>query len=313
MGVVPGPPFIHQPRIRCVQQATRGRDDIRNFLVSRRARITPDQVGLPSGPRRRVPGLRRGEVAVLAGVSTEWYTRLEKGHIVGVSEEVLLAVARALRLGEDERAYLLELSRSSRQSGRRPSRPRDIEVPRPVQWALDSITMSSAFIRDGRTDVLASNSVARALFAPMFQSVTVEARTGRPNISRFVFLDGGAADFFVDWEGAGSATAALLRAEVARNPFDQGLQALIGELVSSSPQFRSHWAAHDVMMRHDGVKAIRHPEVGTLELAFRSAQLPLDGLLIGELILYTAEPGTPSEDRVRLLAIMAASHSVDPA
>lgn len=296
-----------------MEQEASGRDDIRDFLVSRRARITPDQVGLPSGPRRRVPGLRREEVAVLAGVSTEWYTRLEKGHIGGVSEEVLLAVARALRLGEDERAYLLELSRASRPYWRRPSRPRDGMVPQSVQWTLDSITMSSAFVRDGRTDVLASNSIARALFAPMFRSVTVDSQTGRPNVSRFVFLDEDAHDFFVDWAGAASATAALLRAEVARDPSDRGLQGLIGELAASSPEFRGHWAAHDIVMRHDGVKAIRHPEVGILELVFRSVELPLDGRSTGELVLYTAEPGTPSEDRLRLLAIMAASHSVDTA
>src|SRR5690348_1997778 len=185
------------------------RAEIREFLASRRAKVSPEQVGLPAGGgKRRVPGLRREEVAVLAGVSTDWYTRLEKGHIGGVSEDVLDAVARALRLDDDERSYLFDLARSARHASRTPSRRRDVEVPPRIQWLLDSMTMSSAFVRNGRTDLVASNPLARALFAPMFDSATIDNR-GRPNIARYIFLDRGAQDFFVDWDAAGTATAAL--------------------------------------------------------------------------------------------------------
>jgi len=284
------------------------RGEIRDFLVSRRAKITPAQVGLPAGARRRVAGLRREEVAVLAGVSTEWYTRLEKGHIGGVSEDVLDAVARALRLDDDERTYLFDLARSSRSEGRTPSGRRDVEIPPQIQWLLDSMTMSSAFVRNGRTDVVASNPLARAVYAPMFGSATVDQR-GRPNIARYIFLDSGAQDFFVDWDAAGSATAALLRADAAREPRDRALRELVGELSTLSPEFRGLWAAHDVLIRHDGVKRLQHPDVGHLELTFQSVDLPLSGRAVHNLITYTAEPGTTSEDRLKLLASWAATQS----
>ena len=284
------------------------RGEIRDFLASRRAKITPAQAGLPAGARRRVPGLRREEVAVLAGVSTEWYTRLEKGHIRGVSEDVLDAVARALRLGDDERTYLFDLARSSRQESRTPPRRRDVEVPPRVRWLLDSMTTSSAFVRNGRTDILAGNALARALFAPMFDSSTTDGR-GRPNLARYIFLDPGAPDFFVDWDAAGNATAALLRAEAGREPRDRALRELVGELSTLSPEFRSRWAAHDVLIRHDGVKRLQHPDVGPLELTFQSLDLPLSGRAAHGLIIYTAEPGTASEDRLKLLASWAATQS----
>lgn len=284
------------------------RGEIRDFLAGRRARITPAQVGLPTSARRRVAGLRREEVAVLAGVSTEWYTRLEKGHIGGVSEDVLDAVARALRLDDDERTYLFDLARSSRPERRTPSRRRDVEVPPRVQWLLDSMTMSSAFVRNGRTDIVAGNPLARALLAPMFDSDTADRR-GRPNIARYVFLDPGARDFFVDWDAAGAATAALLRAEAGREPRDRALRELVGELSTLSPEFRGRWAAHDVLMRHDGVKRLQHPDAGHLELTFQSLDLPLPGRAVHDLIVYTAEPGTASEDRLKLLASWAATQS----
>lgn len=285
------------------------RGEIRDFLATRRAKITPAQAGLPTGIRRRVPGLRREEVAVLAGVSTEWYTRLEKGHIGGVSEDVLDAVARALRLDDDERTYLFDLARSSRQASRTPmSRRRDVEVPPQVQWLLDSMTMSSAFVRNGRTDIVAGNALARALFAPMFDSVTTDGR-GRPNLARYIFLDPAADDFFVDWDAAGIATAALLRAEAGREPRDRALRELVGELSTLSAEFRSRWAAHDVLIRHEGVKRLQHPDVGHLELTFQSLDLPQSGRAVHGLIIYTAEPGTASEDRLKLLASWAATQS----
>lgn len=289
-----------------MDQQSGNRGEIRDFLVSRRAKITPEQAGLPTSTRRRVAGLRREEVAVLAGVSTEWYTRLEKGHIGGVSEEVLAAVARALRLDEDERTYLFDLARSSRRATRTPSRRRDVEVRPRVQWMLDSMTTSSAFVRNGRTDVVAGNPLARALLAPLFDSTTVD-RHGRPNIARYIFLDSAAQAFYVDWDAAGAATAALLRAEAGREPHDRALRELIGELSTLSPEFRSLWAAHDVLLHHDGIKRLQHPGVGRLELTFQSLDLPLPGRAVHDLIIYTAEPGTASEDGLRLLASWAAA------
>jgi transcriptional regulator with XRE-family HTH domain len=283
------------------------RGEIRHFLTSRRAKITPAQVGLPTGARRRVAGLRREEVAALAGVSTEWYTRLEKGHI-GVSEDVLDAVARALRLDDDERTYLFDLARSSRSESRMPPRRGDVEIPPQIQWLLDSMTMCSAFVRNGRTDVVASNPLARALYAPMFGSATVDQR-GRPNLARYIFLDPGAQDFFVDWGAACNATAALLRAEAGRVPRDRALRELVGELSTLSPEFRGLWAEHDVLIRHEGVKRLQHPDVGHLELIFQSLDLPLSGRAVHNLITYTAEPGTASEDRLKLLASWAATRS----
>lgn len=310
MGGTGSTPLAPRPAatIDDMDQQPGNRAEIRDFLVGRRARITPAQAGLPTSARRRVAGLRREEVAVLAGVSTEWYTRLEKGHIGGVSDDVLDAVARALRLDEDERTHLFDLARAARPARRTPSRRRDVEVPPRIQWLLDSMTMSSAFVRNGRTDIVAGNPLARALLAPMFDSATTDRR-GRPNLARYIFLDPGAPDFFVDWEAAGVATAALLRAEVGREPRDRALRELVGELSTLSPEFRGQWAAHDVLMRHDGVKRLRHPEAGHLELTFQSLDLPLPGRAVHDLVVYTAEPGTASEGRLRLLAVSAATDS----
>src|SRR5919108_82750 len=168
--------------------------------------------------------------------------------------------------------------------------------------------ITPAQVRNGRMDVVASNPLARALHAPMFHSATIDRR-GRPNIARYIFLDPGAHHFFVDWDAAGIATAALLRAEAGREPRDRVLRELVGELSTLSPEFRSQWAAHDVLIRHDGIKRLQHPDVGHLELTFQSLDLPLSGRAVHDLIIYTAEPGTASEDRLKLLASWAATQS----
>ncbi len=284
------------------------RADIRDFLATRRAKLTPEQVGLPTSGRRRVPGLRREEVAVLAGVSTDWYARLEKGHIAGVSEDVLDAVARALRLDDDERTYLFDLARAARPARRATSRRRDVEVPARIQWLLDSMTMSSAFVRNGRQDIVASNALARALHAPLFDSPTA-GEHGRANNARYIFLDPDAGEFFIDWEAAAAATVALLRAEAGREPHDRALRELIGELSTLSREFRTQWAAHDVRIRHEGVKLLRHPEVGDLELTYQSLDLPIAKRAVHDLTVYTAEPGSASEDRLKLLASWAATRT----
>jgi transcriptional regulator with XRE-family HTH domain len=281
--------------------ATDNRSEIRDFLISRRAKLAPERIGLPTSRRRRVPGLRREEVAALAGVSTEWYTRLEKGHIGGVSEDVLEAVAQALHLNEDERTYLFELARAARPARRRSPRRKDVKIPSSVQWMVDSMTMAPAFVRTGRLDIVASNALCRSLYSPMFDSDTTGDR-GCANFPRYFFLDPGSRDFFVDWEEGARATVAVLRAEAGREPHDRALRELVGELSTLSPDFRTMWASHDVRIRHEGVKRLNHPEVGRLEMTFRDLNLPLPQRAVHDLIIYTAEPGTPSEDRLKLLA-----------
>ena len=241
------------------------RADIRDFLATRRARITPEQAGLPSGGgRRRVPGLRREEVAVLAGVSTEWYVRLEKGHIAGVSDDVLDAVARALQLDEAERSHLFDLARAAKPGRHAPSRRPKPQVRPSVQRILDSMTTTAAFVRNGRLDILAINALGRALYAPVFDD---ERRPA--NLARFNFLDPRAKDFYPDWNDAANTSVALLRTEAGRDPHNRDLTDLVGELATRSEEFRTRWAAHNVRLHRTGVKHFHHPVVGTLDLALR--------------------------------------------
>jgi transcriptional regulator with XRE-family HTH domain len=278
------------------------RSDIREFLASRRARITPEQAGLlPGGGRRRVPGLRREEVAVLAGVSTDWYIRLEKGHIAGVSEDVLEAVARALRLDEAERLYLFDLARAAKPS-RAPRRRGKVRVKPRVQWLLDSMSDSAAFVANGRLDILAANTLGRALYALAFDDPRRP-----PNIARFQFLDPRARDFYPDWGGAANVTVALLRTEAGRHPDDKDLRELVGELSTVSEEFRIRWAAHNVRIHRTGVKQFRPPAVGTVDLVYHSMALPTEGHEDLQLTVYNAEPGTPSADALKLLASWAAT------
>ena len=281
------------------------RSDIREFLATRRARLNPGQVGLPAGGgRRRVAGLRREEVAVLAGVSTEWYTRLEKGHIDGVSDDVLAAVARALRLDEEETAYLADLARAARPHG--PARRRRaVEVPPSVQWLLDSMTMSAAFVTNGRLDMVATNALGRALYAAMLDAPAVTA--GHGNLARFHFLDPAARELYPDWAAGADATVALLRAEAGRYPNDRALRELVGELSTLSPDFRIRWAAHMVRLHHAGVKRFEHHAVGSLELTYHTPVLPISVHAAHTLTAYVAEPGSESEEKLKLLASWSAT------
>jgi len=286
------------------------RSEIRDFLASRRARVTPEQVGLlPGGGRRRVPGLRREEVAVLAGVSTDWYTRLEKGHINGVSDDVLDAVARALQLDEAERTYLFDLARAGRPANRVPRRRRSTVLPERIQWLLDSMDGSAAFVTNGRMDVLAINSLGRALYSPMFSTAPPGDERRPANIARFQFLDPNAREFLPDWDGAANVTAALLRTEAGRDPHNKDLRDLVGELSTLSDEFRTRWAAHDVRLHHAGNKQFNHPDVGLVDLVYHSMDVSADGSRTLVMTVYTAEPGTDSEDRLRLLASWAATHA----
>jgi transcriptional regulator with XRE-family HTH domain len=276
------------------------RSEIREFLTSRRARITPDQAGLSwYGDNRRVPGLRREEVALLAGVSVDYYTRLERGNLAGVSETVLDALARALRLDEAERAHLYDLARSSQPSARRRRSPKQ-KVRPSVQWLLDSITGSAAIAENGRLDALATNQLGRAFYSHLFDG------SGRPvNFARFVFLDPRAREFFADWDRAAKDVAALLRLEAGRNPFDRELSDLVGELSTRSEEFRGLWATHNVRLHTKGEKRFNHPVVSELELSYNRIDVAADpGLMI---VTYTAEPGSRSEEALRLLASWAAT------
>src|SRR5213592_3421568 len=277
------------------------RSEIREFLTSRRARITPEQAGLRTygAGARRVPGLRREEVALLAGVSVDYYTRLERGNASGVSETVLEALARALKLDDAERAHLFDLARASGSSPRR-RRPATQRVRPSVQRALDAITGAPAFVRNGRMDLLAANRLGRAFYSQHFDSPH-----GPANSARFIFLDPRATDFYVDWEQVATDAVAILRSEAGRDPRDRGLSDLVGELSTQSETFRTRWAAHNVRFHDTGVKRFRHPVVGELSLTFETMQLAADvGLL---LFVYTADPGSKSEAALNLLASWAAT------
>lgn len=242
------------------------RDDVREFLISRRARITPDQVGLPAGEHRRVVGLRRGEVAALAGVSVEYYARLERGRIAGASSAVLDALARALLLNDTERGHLFDLARaadgvptSGRARGRRsPQAPQRTSLG----WVLDAVT-GIAVVRDARQNVLATSALARAFYAPMIGD---GGRT--PNFARFQFLDPVSRDFYPEWQRFAEMCVAVMRTEAGRDPHDTELQELVGELSTRSELFRRLWGAHDVRTHGSGVKRFLHPVVGELTLAY---------------------------------------------
>jgi transcriptional regulator with XRE-family HTH domain len=277
------------------------RNDIREFLASRRARITPEQAGLPDfGGSRRVPGLRRAEVAMIAGVSPDYYTRLERGNLSGVSDSVLDALCRALRLDEAERLHLYDLARASGPGARSRRRPAKQQVRPGTRHLLDAMTDAPAFVRNGRLDILAANRLAEALYSPAFDSAD------RPvNLARFCFLDQRAEDFYPDWNDAAHTTVALLRTEAGRDPYNKDLTDLVGELATRSDGFRIRWAAHEVRLHQTGVKRFHHPVVGHLDLGFEAMPMPADPGLT--LTAYSAEPGTPASDALRLLASWAAT------
>jgi transcriptional regulator with XRE-family HTH domain len=280
------------------------KQEIREFLTSRRARISPDQVGLTSYGPRRVPGLRREEVAVLAGVSVPYYTRLERGDMNGASQSVLEALARALQLDAAERAHLLDLARSAHptpaRSRRRQARQR---VRSEVQWTLDAITGAAAFVGNQRLDILAANQLGRALYSELYA-----ARARPVNTARFVFLDPRAQACYGDWERVATETVAILRSAAGRDPSNRELSDLVGELATQSEAFRTRWASHNVRFHTAGVKHFHHPEVGDLTLSYNRLDLAADpGLTIS---LYAAEPGSRSEEGLKLLGSWAAT--VDP-
>jgi transcriptional regulator with XRE-family HTH domain len=278
------------------------RSQIREFLSSRRARITPEQAGLPAyGGNRRVKGLRREEVAMLAGVSVDYYVRMERGSLAGASESVLEALAHALKLDEAERTHLFALARESGARGSsRPKRTAPASVRPAIQQVLDAMIDAPAWVRNGRHDIVAMNQLARALYSPVL------ADPRRPaNTTRFVYLDPAAEEFFVDYQRIANDAAAMLRLEAGRNPHDKALIELVGELSTRSELFRSRWASHDVQFHRSGQKRLRHPIVGQLDLSFESMEVSsAPGL---QLNVYTASADTPTADALKLLASWAAS------
>src|SRR2546423_6068708 len=295
------------------------RSEIRDFLTTRRARITPERAGLPAyGGTRRVAGLRREEVALLAGVSVDYYTRLERGNARGVSDSVLEALARALQLDEAERAHLFDLVHAASPTTRARRRPARQQVRPSVQRVLDAMVTAPAYVRNGRLDVLGANDLGRAVFSPLFDSPapsvagpntagpnTAGLNTVAPNIARFVFLDPSAREFYVEWDSLAGDTVGLLRAEAGRDPYDRALSDLIGELSTRSEIFRTRWAAHNVRIHRTGVKHLHHPVVGDLALAYESMELTADQGL--RLNAYRPEPGCPSADALNLLASWTAT------
>ncbi|SNY55080.1 helix-turn-helix domain-containing protein [Paractinoplanes atraurantiacus] len=283
------------------------RADVREFLVSRRARITPAQAGLPAGGPRRVPGLRRSEVAALAGVSVEYYAQVERGSLRGVSAGVLEAIARALRLDEAERTHLLRLAHEAGAAAarRRRRQPGEWIVRPSVQWSLDALT-APAGVGTGRLDLLATNTLGRAMFSDLYTD------PGRPpNFARFTFLDEAARRFHPDWDLAADTAVANLRTAAGKDPHDKDLHDLVGELSTRSDDFRRRWASHDVRTHGTGVKHFHHHVVGALTLAYESFDLRADPGLT--MTVYTAEPGSPSAEALTLLAAWATTSPEVPA
>ncbi|MFJ8443079.1 helix-turn-helix domain-containing protein [Kitasatospora griseola] len=279
------------------------REEAAAFLRSRRDRITPELAGLPVYGLRRVAGLRRGEVAMLAGVSVEYYTRLERGHLKGVSDSVLYAVTLALRLDDTERMHLYDLARAAGGPARQGRKARDdaTSAVRPsVRRIIEGMPDLPAFVTNDRLDALAANPLGRALFAPMFADPTRS-----PNTARFAFLDPASRRFYVDRERVARDAVGVLRVTAGKNPYDPELIRLIGELSTRSEEFRGLWGARGVHVFRQGVKRFRHPVVGELELDHESMRLPgEDGLSV---VVYSAAPGSAATDALTLLASWSAT------
>lgn len=276
---------------------------IREFLTTRRSRLTPEMVGLPDyGGRRRVQGLRREEVALLAGMSVEYYTRLERGTATGVSESILDGISRALQLDDAERTHLYDLVRAANNGahpprGRQPVRPQ--RVGDKTRQLLDAMTAVPALVQNGRLDVLAVNSMGRALFADMF------TETGTANFARYLFLNPRGAGFYRDWQESAEQLVALLRIEAGRSPYDRELCSLIGELTTRNDVFRRLWATHDVREHRTGAKRIHHDSVGDIELDYQALGVSDEPGL--QLVAFTAPAGSPSATALQLLGNIAAT------
>jgi transcriptional regulator with XRE-family HTH domain len=285
------------------------RQDVQDFLASRRARVSPEQVGLPSyGGKRRVPGLRREEVAMLAGLSVDYYARLERGNLTGASESVLEAVARALLLDDAERQHLFDLARHTTAAAPRTSRRKPAAAPRPAVGAiLAGMTTIPAYVRTSRMEIVAANELCRALYGGVLDEDRLPL-----NLARYVFLDPHSRGFFLDWDQVADDLVGSLRTQAGRNPRDTALSDLIGELSTRSDEFVARWARHNVRLHRTARKRLHNRVVGDIELTGNALELLGDDLT---LIAYTADVGSPAEDQLRLLATWTATQptATDPA
>jgi hypothetical protein len=280
------------------------KDDVREFLTTRRAKVTPEQVGLPTfGNKRRVPGLRREEVALLAGVSADYYIRLERGNLAGVSEQVLDALAQALRLDDAERTHLDDLARSSA-GPVRGSRRAAVSKVRPGVLRILETLSGPAYVRNARGDILAANDTANALYDGILDRDRLPL-----NLPRFLFLDDRAPTFFLDWETVADDSVAALRIQAGHNPHDKSLTDLVGELATKSEEFRTRWARHNVKHHRTAPKRLHNSLVGDIQLTGEAMDLAGDGLTI---IAYIAEPDTPAAEALRFLASWAAQQAQTP-
>jgi transcriptional regulator with XRE-family HTH domain len=281
------------------------RAEIREFLTSRRAKINPEQAGMAQFGQRRVPGLRRSEVAALAGVSVEYYAKLERGSLGGASAGVLDALARALQLDDAERRHLFHLAQAAdgTTAAMRPRRSisKLWTVKPSTQWVLDAITTGPAIIGNERSDLLAANQLGRALYADLYADPTRP-----PNFARFTFLDAAARRFFPDWDLAADMSVANLRTAAGQNPHDRDLHDLVGELSTRSEDFRRRWGSHDVRTHGAGVKHYHHHVVGDLALSYLSSDLRAEAGL--SMTIYAAEPGSPTAHALALLGSWAATN-----
>jgi transcriptional regulator with XRE-family HTH domain len=277
------------------------RDEVKEFLSSRRAKITPERAGLVHYSRnRRVAGLRRSEVADLAGVSVEYYAKLERGNLSGASDSVLDALARALQLDDAERAHLFDLARAAGPPSHRRRKP-TMHVRANVARLLELMVDVPAYVKNGRLDVLAANPLGRALYAPVFAEGNRSV-----NLARFTFLDPRSHNLWGDWEQAADDTVAMLRTEAGRNPYDRDLSDLIGELSTRSSDFRARWAVHDVKLHRTGLKHLHHPVVGDIHLSYEVLELTADPDL--SIVAFSAASGSPADEALRILASWAATH-----
>ena len=290
------------------------RAEVHDFLITRWAKITPAQAGLPEVGQRRVPGLRRVEVASLAGVSVEYYAKLERGALAGVSASVLEGLARALQLDEAERTHLFALAQAADGTSAL-ARPRRRSTarwsPRPsLQWTLEAIT-SPAIVVSGRMDLLASNAVGWAMHSSLYESTHAAVAGAPPNFARYTFLDADSHRFYPHWDVAAAIAVAILRTTAGQYPHDKEMHDLVGELSTRSGDFRRLWGAHDVRHHGAGIKTFSHSAVGDLELAYESTSLVSEPGLT--LTIYTAEPASVTAERLQLLGSWAATHAATQA
>lgn len=285
--------------------------ELGDFLKSRRAALRPEEVGITPHPtRRRVTGLRREELAMLANVSITHYTRLEQGRATNVSDGLLDAIARTLRLTDDETAHLKHLARPAAAS-HRPAPPRVAHASASARQLLGAMTLVPAVVMDRRNDVLAWNQLGHALLAGHLAPDSPDSPATRPNLTRMLFLDERYRRLYTHWDDQALLAVAALRLVAGRHPDDRPLAELVGQLTMNCDEFAALWARHPVRTCTSGIKHLRHPLVGAVELCFENLDIP--GTEGQRLIAYTAEPGSPSEAALRLLGSAAAPVARDAA